>query len=124
MNTMTALLQAARLAFDDVVRQLVPVALLTRKMLAEKRADALDPFNQRIREGFALEVIPHRLDQPIPKLDAAFLVNAFVTDDGELPRARRNQDEHGVPLSCLSHRELVELLRRERERLVLDFAAL
>src|SRR4051794_16180770 len=117
MNTMPALLQAARSALDDLVRQLVPVVFLPWKILREQSACALNSFHQRIGERFTLEVLAHRRDEAVPEFDAAFLVNAFVADDRELPRPWRDKDEDGVSFRGVRHSEFVKLLRREFERI-------
>src|SRR5205823_3237085 len=41
---------------------------------------------------------------------------AFVADDRELPRARHDKDQHGIPLARFFHAELPEFLLGNRQR--------
>ena len=71
-----------------------------------------------------MESQPHLIDQPLPELVAAFLVNADVTDDCVLPCAGRDIDQHRVSVPGLMHSKLKEFLLGAWQRIVLEFPAL
>jgi len=55
-------------------------------------ADLLDGFDDGMTEFLVLKMCPHSIDNALPELVAALLVNRFIADDGELVRARRDEN--------------------------------
>ena len=93
-------------------------------MLRQRFAGFLDRFDQRVIELFTLKMRAHRIDQALPELFAALFVNRFVTNDRELVRAWRHEDQNGVSFARSMHAELVESLGRGGERIAVQFPAL
>src|SRR4051812_33047003 len=69
-------------------------------------------------------MLAHPGHQLLPELFAAFRVDAFVPDDGELLHPRRNHDQDRVPLRRLLHPELDKFLLRADESVFLKSAPL
>ena len=93
-------------------------------MGSESFAGFLNRFDKRVTEFFIFEMFAHRLDQALPKLFAAFLVNGFVAHHGKLVRARRHENENGISFCGLVHSEPMKLLLRRNQRIEFQFAAL
>ena len=93
-------------------------------MLRQRFAGFLDRFDQRVIEPFTLKMRAHRIDQALPELFAALFVNRFVTNDRELVRAWRHEDQNGVSFARSMHAQLVESPGRGGERIAVQFPAL
>jgi hypothetical protein len=66
----------------------------------------------------------HPANKFLPKLLPAFLVNAFISDDGEFLDARRDKNQHGVAFPSFLHPELQKFLLGALQGVLLEFAAL
>jgi hypothetical protein len=109
---------------ENVIGQLVYVVRFPREILGEQIARRADRMKESLREIFVAEMSAHSVDKLLPELSATLLMHAFVADDRELVRARSDENEHAVSIARLLHSELLELAFRERQRLLLKFAAL
>src|SRR2546430_1351823 len=58
-------------------------------MRSERFTRFLDRFDQCLTEFFVSEMLAHFVNEPLPKVLAAFFVNRFIADDGELVGAGR-----------------------------------
>jgi hypothetical protein len=77
-----------------------------------------------VTEFFVFKMVAHGLDKALPELLAAFFVDGFVAHDGELVRARRNENKDGVAVVRFVHPELAEFLLRGDKRITAQIAAL
>ena len=93
-------------------------------MLCQRFAGFLDRFDQRVIEFFILKMRAHRVDQASPELFAALFVDRFVAKHGELVRARRHEDKHGVAFLRSVHAELMEPFGRGGKRIAIQFPTL
>ena len=93
-------------------------------MFRQRFARFLDSFDQRVIEFFILEMRAHRIRQVSPELFAALFVDRFVADHGELVRARRHENKHGVAFLRSVHTELMESFGRDRKGIAIQFPAL
>ena len=69
-------------------------------------------------------MLAHCFDQLLPELLTALLVNAFISDDGELLRAGNDKNQDGVSLLRLLHPELEKFLLGKWQGIARQFAAL
>lgn len=81
-------------------------------MCGQRFARFADRMNKRIAELLVLEMFAHRIDNSLPKLFPAFLMNRFVADDREFVCARRDPYQDRIPLARFVHSQLVKSLRR------------
>ncbi len=93
-------------------------------MRGQQFADFLNRFDQGVTEFLVLKMRPHSFDNALPELVAAFLMNRFIADDGELVRAWRDENQNRVLLTCLVHTKLMKLFLRCSEWIAAQFAAL
>lgn len=87
-------------------------------------ADFINCFDQRLAEFFMLKVIPHPVDNTLPELFAAALVNRPITNDGDLVGSRCYKNEDSVTLPGLVHCELLKFFPGNHDRIGVEFAAL
>jgi len=69
-------------------------------------------------------MIAHQIDNTLPVLLAATLVNSFVADDGELMRTRRHENEDGIAFWRFAHSEPLKFFPSGDQRIDLQLAAL
>jgi len=69
-------------------------------------------------------MFPHPLDEIRPKLLAAFLVDAFVANDRELLRPRRDENQDAVPFPRFLHPKLQKFLLSSLKCVLLKFSPL
>jgi hypothetical protein len=93
-------------------------------MRRQHLADFVNRFCQRVAEFFILKMNPHSIHNMLPELFSAFLVNRFVTDNGELVGPRRYENKDSVALLGLVHCETLKFLLRNHHRIAVEFAAL
>ena len=62
---------------------------------------------------FVLKMSPHSTYDVVPELLAAFFVNRFVADNGELVGPRRHENKDGVALAGLVHAQPLEFFLRD-----------
>jgi hypothetical protein len=93
-------------------------------MRRQHLANFVDRFCQCVAEFFILKMNPHSIDNVLPELFAAFFVNRFVADNGELVGPRRYENKDGVALASLVHCEALKFLLRNHHRIGVEFAAL
>ena len=60
-------------------------------------------FDERVTELLISEMRPHSFDKSLPEWSAAFLVNRFVADYGELVRAWRYKNQNRIALLLRVH---------------------
>jgi len=70
------------------------------------------------------EAMVHRSNDALPELVAAFLVDRFVANNGELVRARRHENQHRITLARFVHIEPMKLPLCRNERITFQFATL
>lgn len=93
-------------------------------MRAEQFADFLNAFDDGTTEFLLLEMLAHSIDNLLPELLAAFLVNRFIPDHGEFMRPGRNENEHGIALACFMHPQSMKFLLRRDQWVCVQLAAL
>ena len=93
-------------------------------MRGQHFADFLNRLDQRVAEFLILKMRPHLLYNVLPEFLAAFLVNRFVTNNGELVRARRHENQHRIALARFVHIEPMKLPLCRNERITFQFATL
>jgi hypothetical protein len=93
-------------------------------MSDERPTRFLNRIHDRIRELLVSEMFPHFVNEPLPKVLAAFFVNRFIADDGELVRARCHENEHGIVFWRLVHSEPLKFFLCSDERIDIQLAAL
>ena len=96
----------------------------SRKMGAEQFADCLNAFDDGTTKILLLEMFAHSIDNLLPELLPAFLVNRCIADHGEFMRPGRNENEHGIALACFIHPQSTKFFLRRDQRVCLQLAAL
>jgi len=96
------------LTFDDIIRQLIRVCRRSRKMRGQHIADFVNRFRERVAEFFILKMDTHSIHNVLPELFAAFFVNRFIANNGELVRPRRYEDKHSIAFASLVHSEALK----------------
>jgi hypothetical protein len=128
INTIPAHLQVpfwwGALAFDHIIRQLVPSSRPFRKMCGKRFADFFNRFNDSVAEFFILKVRTHSVDKALPEFFTALFMDGFVTDRGEFMRSWRDEDEHSIALARFVHSKPMKFLLRSNQRIDAHFAAL
>ena len=81
-------------------------------MRGQRFANFLNCFNQRVAEFLILKMHSHSVYHALPELVAAFLVNRFVPDYGELVRTWRYKNQNRIALARRMHTQLMKLLLR------------
>src|SRR5215475_7629190 len=102
-----------------IVGQFVHVVGPPRKVPAEGLADLLDGVDQPVTRALLAQLPADGVDQPPPVGFAYALVDARVTDHGQLVIRYRNVDEHAIVLRRVMHAEPLEDLDGPRERVAL-----
>src|SRR5437588_11686677 len=83
---------------DDSVAQLLSSGVRFRKMSGQYFSDFLDRLDDGVTEFLAPKMRAHSIDKALPEFFIAFFVNGLIADHGKLMRARRDEDQHGVPV--------------------------
>src|SRR5262249_30048412 len=96
----------------------------SREVLAQGVADVANGIHQRVGELLVSEMVAHFLDEALPQLIAAFLMDRFVADDGELVGARRHPDQNVVVVRVFVEPETMKSFLRGDERIAFYLAAL
>src|SRR6266403_406719 len=91
-----------RLILDNFVWQIGRCRSF-REMRSQNATDIADCVYQSIGEALIPKMIAHQIDNTLPVLLAATLVNSFVADDGELMRTRRHEYEDGIAFWRFAH---------------------
>jgi len=84
----------------------------------------LDRIDQCVTEFFVSEMFPHFVNEPLPKVLAAFFVNRFIADDGELVRAGRHENEDRIALRRFVHSEPLKFFLCGNQRVDIQLPAL
>ncbi len=93
-------------------------------MHRQQFADFLNALDDGATEFLFLEMPAHSIDNLLPESLAASLVNRLIADHGEFMRPGRNENEHGVTLTCLIHPQTMKFFLRNHEWVGIQFAAL
>ena len=93
-------------------------------MRAEQFADLLNAFDDGATEFLLLEMLAHSIDNFLPELLAAFLVNRFIAEHGEFMRPGRNENEHGIARACFIHPQSTKFFLRRDQWVCVQLAAL
>ena len=103
--------------FEDFVAQFASSDARFRKMSGEYFSDFLDRLNDGVTEFFGPKMRAHSIDKALPEFFAALFMNGLIADHGKLMRARRDENEHGVPFARLVHSHSVESFLRGDQRI-------
>src|SRR6266550_4074252 len=87
-------------------------------------ADIMSRIHNRIREALGTKVLPHFGYNRFPQLIAATLMNRFITDDGELMNAGRDEDQNSVSRIRFVHPESVKSFLSQGQDVLLEFPSL
>jgi hypothetical protein len=93
-------------------------------MRGQQFADFPDAFDDGAAKLLVLKMRPHSTYNVLPELLAAFFVNRFITNNRELVRARRYENQHRIALAGLVHSETLKLFLCNDQRIGIQFAAL
>lgn len=93
-------------------------------MRGQHLAEFVNRFRQGMTEFFILKMAAHSIYNVPPELLAAFFVNRFVANNGELVCARRYENQHGIALAGLVHSETLKFLLCNDQRIGAQFSAL
>ena len=96
----------------DLIWQLIAVAFATREVLGQQSSRTLDALSEALGEFAFAESGAHQGGEFAPECIATLRVNALVSDDGEIARARRDEEEDAVALLGGAHVEQIKLLAR------------
>ena len=88
-----------------------------RKSSGQYFSDFLDRLDECVTEFLVLKMRAHSIDKALPEFFTAFFVNGLIADHGKLMRARRDEDQHGVPVRRFVHPELMKFLLRGGQRI-------
>ena len=111
-------------SLHDVIRQFICVCPCSGKMRGQQFADFLDRLDQRVTELLILKMRPHVFGDLLPEYVAAFLVDRFVANNGELVRTRRHENQHRITLARFVHIEPMKLPLCRNERITFQFSTL
>ncbi len=81
-------------------------------------------MDNRIAESLVLKMFAHMIDNSLPKLFPAFLMNRFVADDRKFVRAGRDENKDRVAVMRLVHPQPMKFLLRGNQRIEIELAAL
>ena len=81
-------------------------------MCGQRFADFVNRLDQRVAKLLILKMHPHSVHNAMPELVAAFFVNRFVADYGDLVRAWRHENQHRIALARRAHTQLMKLFLR------------
>ncbi len=93
-------------------------------MRGQQFADLLNGFDNGMAKFLVLKMRAHHVNNSLPELFAAFLVDRFVANYGKLMRAGRDENEHGIAFARFVHSEPVKFLLRSNQRIGIQLAAL
>ena len=93
-------------------------------MRGQQFADFTDAFDDGAAKLLVLKMCAHSTYNVLPELLAAFFVNRLVANNGELVRARRYENQHGIALAGLGHSEMLKFFLCNDQRIGVQFAAL
>lgn len=93
-------------------------------MRGQHFADFVDRLDQRVTELLILKMASHVFCDLLPEYIAAFLVDRFVANNGELVCARRHENQHRVTLARFVHMEPMKLPLCRNKRIAFQFATL
>jgi hypothetical protein len=102
---------------DDFVAQLASAGACLRKMSSQYFSDFLDRLDDGVTKFLVPKMRAHSLDKALPEFLTALFMNGLVADDGKLMRARRDEDQHGVPFARLLHSHPMEPFLRRDQRI-------
>jgi len=97
---------------DHIVSQLVRRRRCSRKVCGKQFADFVNRLDQSVAKLLILKMGPHSVHNALPKFVAAFLVNRFVADYGELVRAWRYKNQNRIALPLRMHTQLMKFFLR------------
>jgi hypothetical protein len=87
--------------------------MLTREMFRQQVAGLLHTVDDAGHEFRFLKVASHGVRQLPPEFIPALRMNAFITNNGKITRARSYKNQHAVPLGRFIHAQTQEFrLRR------------
>lgn len=93
-------------------------------MRGKRIADFVDRFDQRVAEFLVPEMLAHVFYQTPPQLFTALLMDRFVPDDGELVRARCDENENVVVPSVFVQAEPLKSFLRGHHWIIFQLPAL
>jgi len=93
-------------------------------MRCQHLGDFVNGFGKRLAEFFMLKVSPHPVDNALPELFAALVVNRFVTDNSEFVCSWCYKNKDAVALPRFVHCEMLKFLLGNHYRIGVEFSAL
>ena len=93
-------------------------------MNGQSSASFVNRMDNRIAESLVLKMFAHMIDNSLPKLFPAFLMNRFVADDRKFVRAGRDENKDCVAVMRLVHPQLVKFSLRRDHRIDIQLSAL
>ena len=93
-------------------------------MRGQQSADLLNGFDNGMAKFLVLKMRAHHVNNSLPELFAAFLVDRFVANYGKLMRAGCNENKHGIALARFVHAESVKFFLRSSQWIGIQLAAL
>lgn len=93
-------------------------------MRGKRIADFVDRFDQRVAEFLVPEMLAHVFYQTPPQLFTALLMDRFVPDDGELVRARCDENENVVVPGVFVQAEPLKSFLRGHHWIIFQLPAL
>ena len=93
-------------------------------MCGECGARFANRVDNGMAEFFAPEMLAHLLNNALPQIFAAFLVDRFVADDGKFVRAWRDKDQNGVTVRRFLHAEPIKFFLRRDQWVDTELASL
>ena len=93
-------------------------------MRGERVAGFFNRFDECAAEFFILEMRAHGLDESLPELAAAFLVNGLVAYHGKLVRSGRDENEHSIALARFVHAKSMKFFLGSNQWICTQLAAL
>ena len=93
-------------------------------MYGQNFSQFIDAVNDCAVKILFFEMFPHRFNQSLPELFAAFFVHTDVSDHGVFASAGRDKNQRCVSIARLVHSQLQKFLLRARQRLIIEFTSL
>ena len=93
-------------------------------MLRQNAADVANRIHERVGEAFVPEMFAHKIDNALPITLAALFVNGLIANDGELMRARRDENQDAIAFARLVHPEPMKSLLPRNQRIAIQLPAL
>ncbi len=81
-------------------------------------------MDNRITESLVLKMFAHMIDNSLPKLFPAFLMNRFVADDRKFVRAGRDENKDRVAVMRLVHPQPMKFFLGCDQWIAIELAAL